>query len=329
MIVKPHTLKLVLMLLLMAVLPTVGVRAAVVEGDSLGFSVLSFRTLPNDVSAFIDPVRDLNGEACALVKVVAPADFAFSTPLGIVRREDKTGEIWLYLPKGTKTITIKHPQWGVLRDYRLGRKLESRMTYELRLGFPHEALEAVHDTVTLTRTVTDTVEVAVKAPPVKMAACLLLTAGFHTDGPSWGLMAMMLWRHGFFVHATTDFRATGHTVATSDWQGVILSDNYLPYYTGTTRHSIYTITAGAAHRLTNRLVLFEGMGYGRKATAWQRAESEGGGYVLNDGLTHKGVTGEAGLLFHFQRVSVEASVLTIAGKVWQGTIGVGVKLGKL
>lgn len=62
------------------------------------------------------PVRDLNDEPCALVKVEAPSDFAFSTPLGIVSRKDKVGEIWLYLPKGSKLLTIKHPEWGVLRD---------------------------------------------------------------------------------------------------------------------------------------------------------------------------------------------------------------------
>lgn len=100
------------------------------------FSVESFRQLPTDVSAFIDAVRDLNDEACALLKVVAPADFAFSSPLGIVERRDKVGEIWLFMPKGTKSITLKHPQWGVLRDYAFGTKLESRMTYEMRLRLP-------------------------------------------------------------------------------------------------------------------------------------------------------------------------------------------------
>lgn len=110
------------------------------------FTVEKFRQLPTDVSAFIDAVRDLNGEACALLKVVAPADFAFSSPLGIVERRDKVGEIWLFLPKGTKSITLKHPQWGVLRDYKFGTKLESRMTYEMRLRLPQTAVVEKHDT---------------------------------------------------------------------------------------------------------------------------------------------------------------------------------------
>ena len=100
------------------------------------FSVRTFRMLPNDISAYIDPVRDLNGEACALVKVVGDKDFAFSSPLGIVKRRNDVGEIWLYLPNGTRLLTLKHPQWGVIRDYRFHTPLESRMTYELVLTPP-------------------------------------------------------------------------------------------------------------------------------------------------------------------------------------------------
>ena len=73
------------------------------------FSVASFRLLTNDISAYISPVRDLNDEACALIKVVGNADFVFSTPLGIVQRKDEVGEIWVYVPHGTVLLTIKHP----------------------------------------------------------------------------------------------------------------------------------------------------------------------------------------------------------------------------
>lgn len=299
--------------------------SATVSDD--GFAVASFKPLGNDVTAFISPVRDLNGEACALIKVVAPREFAFSTPLGIVRREDKTGEIWLYVPKGTKTITIKHPLWGVLRDYSLGTKLESHNTYELRLDLPQQQAIATHDTVIMTRTITDTIRVESHRKPVPLAINLLATAAFHKDGPSWGFMAMMLWRHGFYVHASSDLRSTGGTRLNCDKSGNI--GGTMPYYTGKTRHSCFTATAGAAHRLTSSLALFEGLGYGRAATAWQLGESEGGGYALNDGLTHKGVSGEAGLLYSYKRLCVSASVITIAGKQWQGSVGIGIKLGKL
>ena len=58
------------------------------------------------------------------------------------------------------------------------------------------------------------------------------------------------------------------------------------------------------------------------------AESEGGGYVLNEGLTHKGVAAEAGVMSSFGRVSVSASAVTVKFRQWQVSLGVGVRLWK-
>ena len=88
------------------------------------------------------------------------------------------------------------------------------------------------------------------------------------------------------------------------------------------------MTAGAIHRLGRIVSLFEGIGYGRTATAWELAESEGGGLALNDGLTHKGLAAELGVVLSFGRISVSASAVTIAGRQWQGCIGVGINIGK-
>ena len=66
--------------------------------EAQNFKVKSFRLLQNDITAWVNPVKDLNDEACALVKVVGDADFAFSSPLGIVARRNEVGEIWIYLP---------------------------------------------------------------------------------------------------------------------------------------------------------------------------------------------------------------------------------------
>ena len=80
------------------------------EMDAQKFSVKSFRVLPNDVTAFINPVRDLNDQDCALIKVQGTPDFVFSTPLGIIEREDKVGEIWLFITANSKKLTIKHTE---------------------------------------------------------------------------------------------------------------------------------------------------------------------------------------------------------------------------
>ena len=73
------------------------------------FEARTIRLLQNDITAWVNPVKDLNDEACALIKVVGDADFAFSTPLGIVARRNEVGEIWLYVPNGTWKLTIKDP----------------------------------------------------------------------------------------------------------------------------------------------------------------------------------------------------------------------------
>lgn len=92
--VKERTTRVVITIMFLLLMPF--------SSSAQDFSVASFRLLPNDVSAFIDNVRDLNDEACALMKVEAPSDFAFSTPLGIVKRKDEVGEIWLYIIRKTK-----------------------------------------------------------------------------------------------------------------------------------------------------------------------------------------------------------------------------------
>jgi len=284
------------------------------------FSVKRFEAMPNDISAFVDPVKDLNDEGCALIKVVAGEDFAFSTPLGIVKRKDEVGEIWLYLPRNSKFITIKHPEWGIIRNYKFPHPLESHITYEMTISQPSPVAQI--DTLVLTKTVVDTI--TIEKPKVPLSFDCLATIGFHENGTSWGLMLLLMRRHGFFVHAQTDFRSIGNTSSTCDGQGYINSS--MPYYSGETKHSSYLFTAGAIHRLSSRLRLFEGIGYGRTATAWQLAKSEGGGYALNDGLTHKGIAAEAGLTATIGRLRLALSCATIEAKRWQATVGIGISL---
>lgn len=209
------------------------------------FTVSSFRLLPNDVSAFVNSVRDLNDEACALVKVEAPSDFAFSTPLGIVKRKDEVGEIWLYLPQGTKMLTLKHPVWGVLRDYQLGTTLESRMTYELKVDVPRLALAERHDTIVQVRTIIDTVTVTQSRPKEPWSAYALATIGAHDNGPSYGVFFSLMRRHGFFVHANTLFGSIGKTRGSCAKDGSLGEGTERPYYSGKTAKSHFTITAGA------------------------------------------------------------------------------------
>ena len=84
---------------------------ALSQGD---FKVIDFNLLPTDYSAASHnkPPKDNNGESAALIKIVT-TEKGFTFELGsalapIGAAQEKTGEIWLYVPNGTRRLTIKH-----------------------------------------------------------------------------------------------------------------------------------------------------------------------------------------------------------------------------
>lgn len=300
------------------------------------FSVAAFRELPNDVSAFINPVRDLNDEDCALLKVVAPSDFVFSTPLGIVKRIDKTGEIWLYLPQGSRKITFKHAEWGVLRDYEFPNKLESHKTYEITLNYPQKlppgqsfgspAAVTIRDTLVVTRVDT----LLVKPIKTKTPLELDILAGFGFGGRAsytFGSITLALMkRHGAFFRFSSNGISPKPVKASCDRHGLI--DGSERFYSGAARRSVIMISAGGIHRISRRIAVFEGLGYADNKLDWQLAPSEGGGYVRNSYFSRKGITAEAGILLKFGKIGVSASVMTVKGTEWFGSIGIGYRFGK-
>ena len=105
-------------------------------GISQNISVEDFRVIPNDMDARVNyPVKDQNGEKCALIKVVTDQDgFVWEGGmLGISKVEKKTGEYWVYVPHGTKKITIKHDKLGVLRNYIFPEAIKKATVYEMVL----------------------------------------------------------------------------------------------------------------------------------------------------------------------------------------------------
>ena len=101
-------------------------------------AVQSFRMDETDPTANTagTTVIDQNGQKCALIKVeTTQQGFSFDAgTLGVVKTEQKVGEIWVYVPEGVKRLTISHQQLGVLRDYDLGQTLKRAKTYILKLS---------------------------------------------------------------------------------------------------------------------------------------------------------------------------------------------------
>ena len=301
--------------------------------DAQEFIVRSFRMLPNDITAYIEPVRDLNDEACALLKVVGDKDFVFSSPLGIVKRKNDVGEIWIYLPKGSVMITIKHPQWGVLRDYRFPHPLESRMTYELTLNPPlgyqrPVELPALEKHPLLPDTTRHLIG-HLPMPPTERPRrprepwrrLLLINMGLQGDGPSAGLRIARMRRHGAYLMAQKDFHAMPRTEGECDRNGIPTGATEAPYYTGRTENGRWMLMAGGIHRIVGDFCLYEGLGYGQRNLAW---EQDNGTLLRNKDYSRRGLSVEAGCLYRFYRIAVSAGVMTIQGRYWEAAVGLGI-----
>ena len=93
----------------------------------------------NDISASKYERKDLNGTACALLKVMLPVSGVKFEGNVIEPVEYKTGEYWVYMTNSSQELRIKHPQTYPLHvkfsDHGI-RKVESKATYNLSIQIP-------------------------------------------------------------------------------------------------------------------------------------------------------------------------------------------------
>lgn len=100
-------------------------------------AVASFNRMETDITARVTaPKRDQNGEICALIRIVTQVKDLMFEPdaLGITARENRTGEIWLYVPRGARRISILHDQLGIMRNYFYPDIIEKGTVYEMVLN---------------------------------------------------------------------------------------------------------------------------------------------------------------------------------------------------
>lgn len=122
-----------------AVLIALFCLATVIRADEL--KVQDFYEDTGDLSGSFVPNqrKDMNGEVCALVKVVLPLEGAAFEGNVVGDVEFKAGEYWVYMTPGTKMLRIKHktayPTMIEFRDYGIPA-LESKTTYFLNISTP-------------------------------------------------------------------------------------------------------------------------------------------------------------------------------------------------
>ena len=123
------------------IVPAADTLAVTVTEPVEEIAVTKFSCLTNDLTArVIAPKRDQNNEVCAIIKIVTKDKSLFFEPdaLGITAREDQPGEIWLYVPRGAKRITIKHERFGIIRNYFYPEFINEATVYEMQLFVPED-----------------------------------------------------------------------------------------------------------------------------------------------------------------------------------------------
>ena len=102
--------------------------------QSHDFEIRNFHENITDLSAVSADIRDLNGNQAALIRIVVRNQgFEFEANNGILKQERKTGEVWLFVPRGTKRLNIRHPSLGVLRDYDIPVTIKEKTTYDAEI----------------------------------------------------------------------------------------------------------------------------------------------------------------------------------------------------
>lgn len=104
--------------------------------------VARFEQLQNDMTARMSKVYDQSGKTCALIKIETNMtaderhELVFEAgAVGVQRidQHDETGEVWIFVPDGSKFISIKHPSIANIDRYDYPEKVSSATTYKMFL----------------------------------------------------------------------------------------------------------------------------------------------------------------------------------------------------
>ena len=83
------------------------------------------------LEARMNPVYDNSGEACALVNVWVPdKEFVIEANLGVVKKDVLFDHIKLWIPKGTKRITVRREGCMPLKGFVFPITIEAKVTYD-------------------------------------------------------------------------------------------------------------------------------------------------------------------------------------------------------
>ena len=97
--------------------------------------IAQFERSHTSLIASMNQVKDNNGDICAVIRFWnTDPDYVIEPNLGVVKTEQHSGETRLWVPKGTKRITIRHINDRPLRGYSIPVDIESKGDYDAENG---------------------------------------------------------------------------------------------------------------------------------------------------------------------------------------------------
>ncbi len=285
--------------------------------DSSAFHIVSFKKLDWDLDARSNyPMTDQNGRKAALIKVVTTeSGFDFDVGImGIVGIRQEIGEIWVYVPEKVRKLTIRHKDFGIIRDYSLGTPLESAAVYELILGTPSPipaGTVVVRDSIIYVPTPAEPVKKEWKA----LGISILTTASL--PDPTFGAMVLRCRKYGGYVKFRSNFKSESYSYDCNP-DGTT-QEGYI-WTSGESRICKLSLTAGGVFRVSDHLHACLGAGYGRRLLLW---EDSSGGWARVSGSSHSGMAADAGVLMRFGRFAAYAGVCTVGFGYLDAELGIG------
>lgn len=101
--------------------------------------ITKFERNYTSLKASVTPVKDNAGEECAMIRFwYSGSDFIIEPNMGYLKKEDDPGETRMWVPKGTKRITIRHNDDMPLRNYSIPMPIESKVAYDAEIALVPE-----------------------------------------------------------------------------------------------------------------------------------------------------------------------------------------------
>ena len=313
-------------------------------GMAQEIKIEDFQKLERDMSARTAKVKDVNGDLCALLKIeTTEKGFEFSG-CNIEKTEQKTGEIWLFASPGVKFITIKHKDFGVLRNYQFPQSIESDVVYQIKLST--EAKEVKIDTSTINKAVESKIDAKMEEMNKKLAELeqlkqdiqnqpkqeetpvyvkplsdrdkfVMLTAAYSTSPQlSVGLSFGMLKTWGWYVSVASGLEFDALKAQRED--DAAGTAGY--YYDGNNTSARLSAHAGVMYRVAKPMAIKLGLGYGIRNLAFSTFD---GDYVMINSASHKGLECSAGVHLSLGRMALAVDLLTIGFKYSEIKVGIG------